>query len=89
MSVWEALVAGVFGLADTALTFALLIFLFWALRNSMAKLMSGDWGKPSGELFAFDPRRIWCKHPVKWYGPGTHGLWAVWCDRCGKKAGGR
>lgn len=82
--VWAAVVAGLFDLLKTALTFALILWFFSALMRRGSKHF-GKWGQPDGELSLFDPRRLWCKHRVAWWGPGTHGLWALWCDACGRR----
>lgn len=89
MSVWEAVVTGIFKLLDTAFYVCLLLMFLPPLMRIITKHAGGSWGQPDGSLPAFSPRRLVCKHQVAWYGPGTHGLWANWCDACGKKIGGR
>lgn len=81
---WEAVAKGLFGLLDTVLAFGLMAFFLWAFMRGGSKLFGG-WGQRSGNLFFLDPRRILCKHRVADWGPGKNGLWAFWCDSCGKK----
>lgn len=89
MGVLEAVVAGLFGIIQTALVIGALLLLMPAMGRWFNKHMNGAWNARDGHLGAFDPRRLWCKHPVASYGPGAHGLWAVWCEYCGRKLGGR
>lgn len=89
MGVGEAIANGFFGLLNTALMFLLLVVVVSAMLRHGSRFFGGSWGRPSGTLFPLDPRRLWCRHPVAWHGPGTNGLWAMWCNQCGKRVGER
>jgi hypothetical protein len=89
MSVAEAVVSGIFHLAELVCGVLLWLWLFPPLMRQITKRMGSRWGEPDGTLPTFSPKRLWCKHRVAWYGPGTYGHWATWCDACGRKLGGR
>jgi hypothetical protein len=84
LSVLEVMVEGTFGLLQTVLSFGLMLWLISLFLRGAGKLFGG-WGQPNGHLSILSPKRMWCKHRVSYRGPGTNGLWALWCSACGKK----
>ena len=85
MSLAEAVANGVFGVISSALGILVFLWIFPVILRHLTKNTGGKWGEPDGSLHPFSLKRLWCRHPVSYYGKGTHGLWAVWCDYCGRR----